>query len=94
MNRYLQLAAALGGDGCSSAPDLFFRPCCDEHDVYYRTGRDADGAPITRAEADRRFRLCMKANGKTFIGRHVLSWVYWGAVRLFGGSEFQESGNG
>lgn len=85
MTKIAELAAALKGDGCTSSPDLFYRRCCDEHDIYYRTGRDLDGNPISRAEADRRLRNCMRAAGKTpVIGRHLLPWVYWAAVRLFG----------
>lgn len=94
MKRYQELAAALGGDGCSQVPDLYFRPCCDAHDVHYRTGRDADGNPITRREADSRFLKCMRESGKTFIGRHVVSLFYWAGVRLFGGSDFNEADNG
>lgn len=88
MNRYQQAAAVLKGDGCTSAPDFFYRPCCDEHDVYYRTGRDVDGEPVTRAEADKRLRQCMAKAGKTIIGRRVMPWLYWGAVRVFGGAHY------
>lgn len=88
--RTKQLAAALKGDGCSSAPDLFYRECCDEHDVHYRTGKTIDDQPITRAEADRQLRLCMMEHGQTpIVGRWLLPWVYWTAVRLFGGSSWK-----
>jgi len=90
VSRVRQLAAALQGDGCTASPDLFYRECCDEHDVYYRTGRDLGGEPITRAEADRRLRACMKRAGKTLIvGRWLLPWCYYGAVRLFGGAAWR-----
>jgi len=94
VNRYQELAAALGGDGCSKVPDLYFRPCCDAHDVHYRTGRDADGNKLTRKEADRQFLKCMRQHGKTFIGRHVISLGYWIGVRLFGGPDFKEANDG
>lgn len=91
-SRYQELARALKGDGCTSAPDLHYRHCCDEHDVYYRQGQDADGQPVTRAEADRRLRLCMRAAGKTPVfGRWLLPWVYWSAVRLFGRRAWHKS---
>lgn len=83
--KYSEVAAALRGDGCTSSPDLSYRACCDQHDVYYRTGHDLDGNAITRAEADRRLRRCMARSGKTpVIGRWLLPWLYWGAVRVFG----------
>ena len=92
MSKYSEIAAALRGDDCTSAPDLTYRACCDQHDVYYKTGRDLDGNPISRAEADKRLRLCMRRTGKTpLIGRWLLPWVYWGAVRLFGRGAWQKS---
>lgn len=88
--RTKQLAAALGGDGCSSSPDLFYRPCCDRHDIHYRTGLTIDGDPITRAQADAQLRDCMKRHGKTpIVGRWLLPWVYWAAVRTFGGRSYK-----
>jgi len=85
MTTYRELAAALKGDGCTRSPDLWYRACCDMHDVHYRTGRDLDGQPITRALSDRQLRLCMAQSGKTlFVGRWVLPWLYWAAVRTFG----------
>lgn len=86
------LAGAVKADGCSSSPDLFFKECCDEHDVYYRTGKDAEGRPISRQEADRRLRKCqqrfarLKRKGVVpvlgpFFWQQVVPWVYWGAVR-------------
>lgn len=82
---HMQLLAKLvRADGCSSAPDFWFKECCDEHDVYYRTGRDSEGYPITRAEADRRLRLCLRDSAITPIGRFILSPLYYMAVRLFG----------
>lgn len=82
---YSELAAALRGDGCTSSPDLWYRGCCDAHDVHYRTGCDLEGNPITRKEADRQLRRCMAQSGKTpVIGRWLLPWLYWAAVRAFG----------
>jgi hypothetical protein len=82
---HLQLLAKLvRADGCTAAPDFWFKDCCDEHDVYYRTGRDGEGCPITRREADRRLYTCLKGQALTPIGRFLLSPLYYTAVRLFG----------
>lgn len=79
------LAWALKGDGCSGVPDLFYRPCCDLHDIFYRTGADVDGTRVTRREADRRFRECLQKQGKTpILGTHILPFFYWLGVRWFG----------
>lgn len=84
--RVKEHARALKGDGCTSSPDLFYRRCCDEHDIHYRTGKTVDGEPITRAQSDARLFQCMKNAGKTpVVGRFILPAVYWTAVRLFGG---------
>lgn len=88
---YRALAKLVKADGCSSAPDLWFKECCDTHDVNYRTGEDCDGNPITRAQADKLFRQCLHKSAITPFGRYVLSWVYWGAVRAFGGRYYQQS---
>lgn len=79
------MAAALKGDGCTASPDLAYTRCCDEHDIHYRTGKTINGKPITRAQSDAQLRECMKRAGKTpVVGRWLLPWVYWSAVRLFG----------
>lgn len=62
-------------DGCTLSPDFDFRECCDLHDVRYR----ANPERITRAEADRALRVCIRSKGY-----RVLPWVYWGFVRVFG----------
>ena len=83
-SRVKEHAAALHGDGCTASPDLFYRACCDEHDVHYRTGKTVDGTVITRATADRRLFRCMKRAGKTpLLGRFLIPLVYWCAVRVF-----------
>lgn len=63
----------LSSDGCTMAPDLNFRGCCEQHDMYYSTD------VINRWEADKLLRLCIKSKGYP-----ILSWVYWIAVRMFG----------
>lgn len=62
-------------DGCTLSPDLDFKDCCDTHDVRYR----ANPERITRAEADRALRVCIRSKGYL-----VLPWVYWAFVRLVG----------
>ena len=84
------LAEKVGGDGCSSSPDLFFGPCCDAHDVAYRTGFNIDGEPVTRAKADKAFYKCMKKAGVTpILGKFILPTVYYLAVRTFGGKQWK-----
>ena len=85
-DRVKALAWALKGDGCSGgAPDLNYRPCCDRHDIHYKTGFDLDGTRITRKQADGMFFDCMKEHGKVpILGTLILPFLYWGAVRLFG----------
>ena len=83
--RVKELAAALNGDGCTASPDLFYRKCCDEHDIHYRTAQTLDGKPITRAQADNRLFVCMKKAGKTpILGRFIIPLIYWSFVRAFG----------
>lgn len=61
-------------DGCTASPDLTFRDCCEQHD------RDYYDQNISRVEADKRLRDCMRKDGYM-----VLPWLYYAAVRLFGG---------
>ncbi len=65
-------------DGCSFAPDLNIRPCCNHHDYHYRN------ATMSRATADRLLRQCIGQQGIGFYRYRLLPWVYWLAVRLFG----------
>jgi hypothetical protein len=60
-------------DGCSFVPDMVFCECCVEHDVDYSTGT------VTREEADKKLRECIKAEGYP-----ILCWAYWLGVRIFG----------
>lgn len=75
---------ALKGDGCTGAPDLEYRRCCDEHDFHARTGVTIDGHPITEAEAALRLFRCMRAKRTHWLKRLVVPAVYWTGVRLFG----------
>lgn len=60
-------------DGCSLSPDMVFSDCCITHDVDYYTGI------VSRAQADKNLRECIKRHGFP-----VLCWVYWIGVRIFG----------
>ena len=68
-------------DGCTKVPD-YFLPECIKHDFYYRTHIGFDGKVLTRAEADRRFRLGIQKRSQFGVLSPV-SWVRWAGVRLF-----------
>lgn len=76
------LAAVVKADGCSGAPDFWWKDCCDEHDVAYRLGLDHLGNPITKEQADRRLLECIREKARTSVGRYVLAPIYYRAVRL------------
>jgi hypothetical protein len=95
-------AALIGSDACSAVLGIKVE-CCYEHDLSYRTGRDPRNAylcfrsgvlypwraarPITRAEADARFRQCLM--NRSFLGRYSpMAWWRWAGVRVFGGSRW------
>jgi hypothetical protein len=61
-------------DGCTGVPDFDFgADCCGEHDYHYQIG------DVSRAEADKRLRQCLRKKGY-----FVLPWAYWLGVRLLG----------
>jgi len=64
-------------DGCSNAPDLNFRECCEKHDFDYR---NYEITGITRVQADKCMRECMRKKWSLFIA----PWIYWTGVRCFG----------
>ena len=77
-------------DGCSGGVSWFYRHilrsparweyCCDEHDVAYSEG----GTSADRALADRRPQECIAD-----AGYPVRAWMYWAAVRVFGGRHWE-----
>ena len=80
-SRVQTIARKVHADGCTGVPDLWFRVCCYEHDICYRTGRTFDGWAVSRWQADRRLRHCMYEASP--LGRFsILAWVYWLGVRL------------
>lgn len=97
-------AAALRSDGCTLVSELFHW-CCSEHDVAYRRKKDPRGAyfywakgcvnywdlakPISRREADRRFRECMQE--KSHLGKgSPIAWLRWIGVRAFGSGAWKD----
>lgn len=61
-------------DGCTGVPDFNFgNDCCGEHDYHYQL------TDISRAEADKRLRQCLRQKGY-----FLLPWIYWLGVRAFG----------
>lgn len=68
----------LENDGCSSAPDLNFRECCEEHDFYYRNCESDTG--VSRSQADRKLRKCIQKKWCL----PLLPWFYWLGVRACG----------
>jgi hypothetical protein len=85
--RVREKAAEIGADGCTMATGAF-RDCCLEHDLFYRTGKTLQGKPITRAEADERFKSCMQRNSK--LGWFSpMAWLRFFAVRKFGADSWK-----
>lgn len=82
------IAEAIQTDGCTGVAD-FYLCACILHDYWYRTGVDLDGVtPITRAEADRRFRRIIQQ--RSVFGRlSPMSWWRWAGVRLLGASSWK-----
>ena len=76
------LAEQLKSDGCTAVLD-FDVECCWEHDTHYVTGLTLDGQPITKADADRKFRLCIQERSKLGVFS-PMSWVRWLGVKWFG----------
>lgn len=72
-----------GSDGCTGVADIYVEACY-EHDHHYQYGKTLYGDPITRAQADARFRQVIQSRSKA--GRFSpMSWWRWAGVRLFGG---------
>ena len=76
-------AKLLKADGCSWVIDFFIESCL-EHDIHYRTHRWMDGSPITKEEADLRFRDVIRS--RSYLGwLSPMAWIRWKGVDLFGG---------
>lgn len=77
------LAESLGSDGCSAPALQVYVTCCHVHDIGYALGVSPRGVPITKAQADQRFRDCLQAHS-SLRWLSPLSWWRWVAVRQFG----------
>ena len=66
-------------NGCTAAPDLDFRHCCDKHDVAYQQG----GGWVARLVADWRLGRCIRCESRV-RGRFLIGFIYFFAVRIFG----------
>src|SRR3990167_10753649 len=83
------VAARLHSDGCTGVSELY-HDCCLEHDISYRTGLDpriqytkGRVIPLSRSEADARFRRCMQQ--QSVLGKlSPVSWYRWLGVRVGG----------
>lgn len=74
------VATQLHSDGCTGVVD-FYKDACLEHDIHWRTGQTLDGATISTAQANTRFRLVIQSRSK--LGRFSpLSWGRWLGVSL------------
>lgn len=76
-NKIQRAAVERGSDGCTAVPDIHVE-CCWQHDIEW-SGRMVDGTPISRADANRRFRECIQSRSK--LGRFSpMSWWRFGGV--------------
>lgn len=80
--------ARANSDGCTGVKDVYVR-ACHEHDFHYRFAHtfagtpEALGEPISKTEADTRFRQVMQWESP--LGRFSpLSWWRWAGVATFG----------
>ncbi len=74
------VAATLKSDGCTVVKDIYLDSCL-EHDCHWRLGTTIFGAPITRAQANTRFRKVIQSRSK--LGRFSpISWVRYAGVSI------------
>jgi hypothetical protein len=83
-------AMAVDTDGCSGVAD-WLKWTCWEHDYHYRRHRMIFGRPLTRAEADKIFRVRIQ-QGSGFGVLSPIAWLRWLGVRLFGGNAWRQNG--
>lgn len=87
--QYAALRSLIQGDGCTASPELWFHDACMEHDRDYGTRRDERGNFISRFQADNRFLRNMRKAAPNWLIRNTLPFIYYGAVRLFGGAYWE-----
>ncbi len=78
---FIKQWASTYSDGCSGVADIYVRACW-EHDYHYRYARTVAGEPITRAQADARFRQVVQWDSPAHRFS-PLSWWRWAGLRLF-----------
>lgn len=66
-------------NGCTGVPDFDFKDCCDQHDICYCIGGNADD----RRLCDLALKECIRARGHPFLAR-----LYYAGVRAFGSAFF------
>jgi len=75
-------------DGCTGVPNWYLEACII-HDFYYTMHKDFDGSPITREEADKRFRK--KIQHLSPVGKFSpMSWWRWLGVKMFANKAWEE----
>lgn len=74
-------AAELKADGCSYVPE-FYHIACLRHDIHYRTHCTLQGAPITKARADKLFESGMR-HLSAFKQWSPMAWWRYVAVKYF-----------
>lgn len=89
--QYAALRALIKGDGCTASPDLWFHSACVEHDRDYTAHYDENGRQLSRLRADNRFLRNMRKAAPNWLIRNTLPFLYYGAVRVFGGAFWRRS---
>ena len=72
----------IGSDGCTGVPD-FYLSACIIHDFWYRSHRNFNGFPITKAEADMGFKKLIQKQSFLGVFSPMAQWR-WLGVRFFG----------
>lgn len=72
-----EAAARHGFDGCTGVTNAR-RDCCLEHDYHFRFHTTLDGLPITRSEADARFRACLQRRSRCGYWSPMAWWRWLG----------------
>lgn len=83
-------AAELKSDGCTGVVD-FYKDCCLLHDIFYRTHRNLFGEPITKAEADKALRDCIRKKSRFGFWNPMATWR-WLGVKFFARRAWEKGG--
>lgn len=83
-------ATELKSDGCTGVAD-FYKECCYLHDIYYRTHLDLNGDPITKAEADKALRDCIRCKSRFGFWNPMAIWR-WIGVKMFAQRAWDKGG--